>query len=234
MNASLDWSVEPCPGVWLSEGDATSAVGHPMDLPLELGPQMTELRNLRMRRTATYASSSPINAPARFKDQGRARYELVTSTKAGGAAALALVRPASESQAHCGMPASSRTHFLLKVRHARQRKCARMTVEPLHDAPPRETVGRETALRFRMQYQAAAYAALEILHGSGVDRVYCDYHDDFVVRHSSEGEPSYHFFQVKTKAKLSQQWTLVEVFALKKTSALDTEAKLQDIRDSIA
>jgi len=109
-----------------------------------------------------------------------------------------------------------------------------MTVEPLHDAAPRETVGRETALRFRMQYQAAAFAALEILQGSGVDRVYCDYHDDFVVRHSTKSGPSYHFFQVKTKSKLSQQWTLVEIFALKKTGALDTEKKLQDIRDSIA
>ena len=109
-----------------------------------------------------------------------------------------------------------------------------MTVEPLHNAPPRETIGRETALRFRMQYQAAAYAALEILQGGGVDRVYCDYHDDFVVRHSTESGPSYHFFQVKTKSKLSQQWTLVEVFALKKTGALDTEEKLQNIRDSIA
>lgn len=85
-----------------------------------------------------------------------------------------------------------------------------------------------------MQYQAAAYAALEILKGTGVDRVYCDYHDDFVVRYTTESGPSYHFFQVKTKSKLSQQWTLLEVFALKKTGALDTETKLQDIRDSIA
>lgn len=85
-----------------------------------------------------------------------------------------------------------------------------------------------------MQFQAAAYAALEILSGNGVDRVYCDYHDDFVVRRNSSAGTNYHFFQVKTKAKLNKQWTLLEVFALKKKGALDTEEKLQEIRDSIA
>jgi len=85
-----------------------------------------------------------------------------------------------------------------------------------------------------MQFQAAAYAALEILSGNDVDRVYCDYHDDFVVRRSSSAGVNYHFFQVKTKAKLNKQWTLLEVFALKRKGALDTEEKLQEIRDSIA
>ena len=109
-----------------------------------------------------------------------------------------------------------------------------MTVGQIHESPPRESVGRETILRFRMQFQAAAYAALEILSGNDVDRVYCDYHDDFVVRRSSSAGVNYHFFQVKTKAKLNKQWTLLEVFALKRKGALDTEEKLQEIRDSIA
>ena len=109
-----------------------------------------------------------------------------------------------------------------------------MTVGQIHDSPPRETAGRETILRFRMQFQAAAYAALEILSGNDVDRVYCDYHDDFVVRRASSTGVNYHFFQVKTKAKLNKQWTLLEVFALKKKGALDTDEKLQEIRDSIA
>ncbi len=109
-----------------------------------------------------------------------------------------------------------------------------MTVGQIHENPPRETAGRETILRFRMQFQAAAFAALEILSGNDVDRVYCDYHDDFVVRRTSTAGVNYHFFQVKTKAKLNKQWTLLEVFALKKTGALDTDEKLQEIRDSIA
>ena len=109
-----------------------------------------------------------------------------------------------------------------------------MTAGQIHENPPGETSGRETILRFRMQFQAAAYAALEILSGNDVDRVYCDYHDDFVVRRSSSAGVDYHFFQVKTKAKLNKQWTLLEVFALKKKGALDTEEKLREIRDSIA
>jgi hypothetical protein len=104
----------------------------------------------------------------------------------------------------------------------------------IHQNVPRETVGRETIARFRMQFQAAAYAALEILSGKEVDRVYCDYHDDFVVRRTVEGVPEYHFFQVKTKGKLNQQWTVDEVFSLKKKGALDTAQRLDDIRNSMA
>tara|TARA_R110001592_G_scaffold112292_2_gene310340 strand:- start:37 stop:1203 length:1167 start_codon:yes stop_codon:yes gene_type:complete len=104
----------------------------------------------------------------------------------------------------------------------------------IHEKEPRETVGRSTVSRFRMQFQAAAYAALEILSGKEVDRVYCDYHDDFVVRRTVAGVIDYHFFQVKTKGKANQQWNVAEVFALKKTGALDTEEKLEAIRNSIA
>ncbi|NUA32187.1 dsDNA nuclease domain-containing protein [Cupriavidus basilensis] len=80
---------------------------------------------------------------------------------------------------------------------------------------PAEDVGRDTVSRFDMQFQAAAYAALQILEGEGIDCVYCDYHDDFVVRKQVDGKTTYHFFQVKTKKKLNHQWTLAEVFALK-------------------
>ncbi|WP_367840969.1 dsDNA nuclease domain-containing protein [Paraburkholderia sp. DGU8] len=104
----------------------------------------------------------------------------------------------------------------------------------IHDKTPRETVGRETTNRFRMQFQAAAFAALEILSGRDVDRVYCDYHDDFVVRHNVGGSVEYHFFQVKTKGRANQQWKVDEIFSLKKKGKLDTEEKLTAIRDSIA
>lgn len=104
----------------------------------------------------------------------------------------------------------------------------------IHEKVPRETVGRETTNRFRMQFQAAAFAALEILGGKGVDRVYCDYHDDFVVRRNVGSTVEYHFFQVKTKGRANQQWKLTEVFSLKKTGKLDSEEKLAAIRNSIA
>ena len=87
----------------------------------------------------------------------------------------------------------------------------------IHDVEPREVVGRETMLRFNMQHQAAAYAALEVLESRDVDRVYCDYHDDFVVRRQSSAGTSYHFYQVKTKGKANHLWSLREVFALKKS-----------------
>lgn len=104
----------------------------------------------------------------------------------------------------------------------------------IHDKAPRETVGRETTNRFRMQFQAAAFAALEILSGKDVDRVYCDYHDDFVVRRNVGGSIEYHFFQVKTKGRPNQQWNVDEIFSLKKKGKLDTKEKILAIRDSIA
>jgi hypothetical protein len=85
-----------------------------------------------------------------------------------------------------------------------------------------------------MQFQAAAYAALEILKGKEVDRVYCDYHDDFVVRRTVANVVEYHFFQVKTKGKANQQWDVDEVFALKKRGTIDTAERLEAIRNSIA
>jgi hypothetical protein len=99
---------------------------------------------------------------------------------------------------------------------------------------PYEDVGRETVSRFDMQFQAAAYAALQILEGKGIDRVYCDYHDDFVMRRVADGKTTYHFFQVKTKAKLNHQWTLVDVFAFKKSGQKSDTDSLMKIRKSFA
>ena len=117
---------------------------------------------------------------------------------------------------------------------AKSEACKTIDTDIILDKVPREIVGRDTVTRFRMQFQAAAYAALEILSGKEVDRVYCDYHDDFVVRRTVDGVVEYHFFQVKTKNKANQQWDVDEVFALKKTGALDTAEKLEAIRKSIA
>lgn len=86
----------------------------------------------------------------------------------------------------------------------------------LHEVMPRENAGRDTIARFQAQFRAAAYAALSILHGKDIDRVYCDYHDDFVVRHNANAKITYHFHQVKTKNKRNHQWGLRDIFGLSK------------------
>lgn len=131
-------------------------------------------------------------------------------------------------------PNGRRTRNLLQSYTDAHREGAIRAMKALHDVAPREIDGRETILRFRMQFQAAAFAALEILRGTDVDRVYCDYHDDFVVRRTVEGRQDYHFFQVKTKAKLNRQFGLNEVFSLKKVRQGDDKESLGAIRDSIA
>lgn len=93
----------------------------------------------------------------------------------------------------------------------------------LHELQPREQSGRDTFARYKAQTRAAAIAALAILEASGVDRVYCDYHDDFVVRSISGGTIRYRFVQVKTKKKQNENWTLNEVFGLK--SSIRDQAK---------
>jgi len=132
-----------------------------------------------------------------------------------------------------GRDGAARTN-LLKLFRARGSDNRDKSVESIHDKAPRETVGRETTNRFRMQFQAAAFAALEILGSKEVDRVYCDYHDDFVVRRRVGDAIEYHFFQVKTKGRLNQQWKIDEVFALSKRGKLDTDEFCAAVRNSIA
>ena len=107
-------------------------------------------------------------------------------------------------------------------------------VKALEAVEPGEDVGRDTASRFDMQYQAAAYAALQILEGKGIDCVYCDYHDDFVVRRVVDDKTTYHFFQVKTKSKANHQWSLADIFALKTRGQKTDAASLEKVRKSFA
>jgi hypothetical protein len=86
----------------------------------------------------------------------------------------------------------------------------------LNDLPPRESAGRDTIARYQAQFRAAAYECLSILSGDTIDRVYCDYHDDFVARSQKTGKPVYRFFQVKTKDKRNYQWSKLEIFGLYK------------------
>jgi hypothetical protein len=105
----------------------------------------------------------------------------------------------------------------------------------IHEIQPREQKGRDTLARYRAQLMAAAYASLRILDGKGVDRVYSDYHDDFVVRFNENGKRSYHFFQVKTNEKRKYQWSLNDTWGLtkkdKKARVLN-EDEIKKVRNS--
>lgn len=85
---------------------------------------------------------------------------------------------------------------------------------------PDEMAGRETVARYRAQFRAAAYAALSILEKGEVDKVYCDFHDDFVVRKSVKGVYLYRFVQVKTKKKQNHQWCTNDVFGVQKRAKI--------------
>lgn len=81
---------------------------------------------------------------------------------------------------------------------------------------PREQSGRDSFGRFRAQCRSAAIAALSILEDKDVDRVYCDLHDDFVVRKLEGNDYGYIFYQVKTKSKQNHTWSLNDLFGVKK------------------
>jgi hypothetical protein len=84
----------------------------------------------------------------------------------------------------------------------------------LHTRTPREQNGRDSFSRYRAQVRSAAIASLAILEGQNIDRIYCDLHDDFVVRRKEKNGFSYTFYQVKTKGKRNHNWTINEIFGL--------------------
>ncbi|MDH8538569.1 dsDNA nuclease domain-containing protein, partial [Klebsiella pneumoniae] len=51
----------------------------------------------------------------------------------------------------------------------------------LHEVKPREQAGRDTLERYNAQIRAASIACLSILEGKDVKRVFCEFHDDFVI-----------------------------------------------------
>ncbi len=55
----------------------------------------------------------------------------------------------------------------------------------LHDVTPREQNGRDSFERYRLQVRSASIAALTILEGSEIDRIYCDLHDDLALLRNS-------------------------------------------------
>lgn len=101
----------------------------------------------------------------------------------------------------------------------------------LHENTPREQNGRDSFARYKAQVRSAAIAALAILEAKEIDRVYCDLHDDFVIRKSAPSKITYVFTQVKTRAKQNQNWTINDLIGLsvkiKDQSKQDT-AKIKD------
>lgn len=106
---------------------------------------------------------------------------------------------------------------------------AKNAAPTITEIAPTETAGRETIARFQAQFRAAAYECLSILTGKTIDRVYCDYHDDFVARQQQDGTPIYHFYQVKTKEKRNYQWSRAEVLGLRKRGKPKPEQMAESI-----
>ena len=104
----------------------------------------------------------------------------------------------------------------------------------LENVQPREQAGRDALARFRAQAKAAALASLSILEGKEIDRVYCDVHDDFVVRFNRNGNLFYVFYQVKTNKKKNHNWTLNEIFGLNSRIKDLSKHKNTDIFNSFA
>lgn len=96
----------------------------------------------------------------------------------------------------------------------------------------REQSGRDTLSRYRAQIRSAAMACLSILEDGDVDRVYCDMHDDFVVRRNIDGGLSYVFYQVKTKKKKNENWKLHETFGLKSRIKDQSKQNSSAVKDS--
>ncbi|WCD82908.1 dsDNA nuclease domain-containing protein [Pseudomonas sp. TUM22785] len=86
----------------------------------------------------------------------------------------------------------------------------------LHEIDPREQKGRDTIDRFRAQFKAASLESLALLENGEIERIYCDFHEDYVVKHLINSAPKYRFVQVKTKSKLNHQYSILEIFGLKK------------------
>lgn len=49
----------------------------------------------------------------------------------------------------------------------------------LDEVEPRENIGRETIARYQAQFRGAAFECLSLLKDEALDRVYCDYQDEY-------------------------------------------------------
>lgn len=98
----------------------------------------------------------------------------------------------------------------------------------LHEVDPREQDGRDAVARFKAQYRAAAYQCLLILKGGDVDAIFCDIHDDYVVKKTINGVEQYDFYQVKTNNKKGFQWGLGNIYGINQRK----DQALEKVKDS--
>lgn len=86
----------------------------------------------------------------------------------------------------------------------------------LHEVKARELNGRDTIHRFKAQFKAASLECLALLENGAIERVYCDFHEDYVVKMIDGGNTNYRFVQVKTKTKENHLYNILEIFGIKK------------------
>jgi hypothetical protein len=101
----------------------------------------------------------------------------------------------------------------------------------LTDKATREHGGRIAIERFRAQFKAAGLESLRLLEDGDMERVYCDFHEDYVVKHVVNFKSRYRFVQVKTNGKLNYQYNILEIFGLKKRPK---KALIHDLKSSYA
>ncbi|KAB7704853.1 DUF4297 domain-containing protein [Plesiomonas shigelloides] len=104
----------------------------------------------------------------------------------------------------------------------------------LHTKKPREQNGRDSFSRYRAQVRSAAIASLAILESHNVDRIYCDLHDDFVVRRKDNAGFNYIFYQVKTKGKQNHNWSINEIFGINTKLKSHDKQSPENIKNSFA
>lgn len=98
----------------------------------------------------------------------------------------------------------------------------------LHEVNPREQSGRDAVARFKAQYRAAAFECLSLLKDDEIVAIYCDLHDDYVIKRIIDKQEYYDFFQVKTNGKNGFQWGISDIFGYKRKKIQD----FNNIRDS--
>lgn len=86
----------------------------------------------------------------------------------------------------------------------------------LSDVKARELNGRDTIHRFKAQFRAASLECLALLDSSAIERVFCDFHEDYVVKLVDTTGTRYRFVQVKTKTKQNHLYSPLEIFGIKK------------------
>lgn len=101
----------------------------------------------------------------------------------------------------------------------------------LHTAIPREQSGRDTFARYRSQIRSTAIQALRILESKEVDKIYCDLHDDIVIRLKENHSHVYVFIQVKTKDKQNYNWNSNDLLNIPST-AKNLEDHILKVKDS--